>query len=263
MFRNLQMWINWLQTDPLQFIIYFVYLVASVLLALTFHEVAHGYVAFRCGDPTAKMMGRLTLNPLKHLDPIGTACMFLLGFGWARPVPVNPRNFTNFRKDDFLVSVAGIATNLTLFIASTALAVGLNGLLWKPEVIQANGAMNLLSSQGDAFYILLSGQGGDYTDFMRTPWLQYVQRFLLLFSSVNLGLAVFNLLPFPPLDGFHIFNDLILRGKLSMNREFFQVTQIVLMVLVFSNVLSGLMSTVTGAIERGVINVFLRIIGAA
>lgn len=262
LFGRLQLWINWLQTDPLQFFIYLVYLVTSVLLALMLHEIAHGYVAYRCGDPTAKMLGRLTLNPLKHLDPFGTACMFLLGFGWAKPVPVNPRNFSNFRRDDFLVSVAGIATNISLFIISTALAVGLNGLLWKPEVIQRYGASALLSSNGLGFSILISGQGSTYEAAMKTPWLQYVQRFLLLFSSINLGLGIFNLLPIPPLDGFHIVNDLLLRGKLYMSQQFFQGAQIVLMVLVFSGFLSGLMSTVMGAVESGVINVFLRLTGA-
>ncbi len=263
LFGRLQFWINWLQTDPLQFLIYFVYLITTVLLALMLHEIAHGYVAWRCGDPTAKMLGRLTLNPLKHLDPIGTACMFLLGFGWAKPVPVNPRNFSNFRRDDFLVSVAGIATNLSLFIISTALAVGINGLLWKPEVVASYGANELLSSSGLGFSILISGQGSTYEAAMKTPWLQYVQRFLLMFSSINLGLGIFNLLPFPPLDGFHIVNDLLLRGKLYMNRQFFQGAQIVLMLLVFSGFLSGLMSTVMGAVESGVINVFLRLTGAA
>jgi Zn-dependent protease len=263
LFGRLQFWLNWLQTDPLQFIIYLLYVVTSVLLALMLHEIAHGYVAFRCGDPTAKMLGRLTLNPLKHLDPIGTACMFLLGFGWAKPVPVNPRNFSNFRRDDFLVSVAGIATNLSLFILSTALAVGINGLLWMPEVIQRYGAKELLSSSGLVFNVLIMGQGSANVAAMKTPWLQYVQRFLLLFSSINLGLGVFNLLPFPPLDGFHIVNDLLLRGRLNMNRQFFQGAQIVLMLLVFSGFLSGFMSTVMDAVESGVINVFLRLAGAA
>jgi len=260
---RLQNWLSWLQTDPLQFFIYLIYLITSVLLALMLHEVAHGYVAYRCGDPTAKMLGRLSLNPLKHLDPIGTLCMFLLGFGWAKPVPVNPRNFSNFRRDDFLVSVAGIATNLTLFIVSTALAVGINCLLWRPEVISEYGAKALLSSDGLGFSILISGQGNAVKDAMKTPWLQYVQRFLLLFASINLGLGIFNLLPFPPLDGFHLVNDLLLRGKLNMNRQFFQIAQIVLMVLVFSGFLTGLMSTVMGTIESGVLNVFLRISGAA
>ncbi len=260
---RLESWFSWLQTDPLQFFIYLLYLVACVLLALTLHEVAHGYVAWRCGDPTAKMLGRLSLNPMKHLDPFGTICLFLLGFGWAKPVPVNPRNFSNFRRDDFLVSVAGIATNLTLFIVSTALAVGINGLLWRPEFIGELGAKALLSSDGPGFGILVLGKGNDFEVFMKTPWLQYVQRFLLLFSSINLGLGIFNLLPIPPLDGFHIVNDLLLRGKLYMNRQFFQGSQIVLMVLVFSGILSGIMSAVRGAIESGVLNVFLRLAGAA
>ncbi len=239
------------------------YLIVSVLLSLMLHEVAHGYVAYRCGDPTAKMMGRLSLNPLKHLDPIGTACMFLLGFGWAKPVPVNPRNFRNYRRDDLMVSVAGIITNLTLFLVATALAVGLNGLLWKQEVIDYYGAKTLLSSDGLAYGILLTGQGSQVQDLMRTPWLQYVQRFLLLFASINLGLGVFNLLPLPPLDGFHVFNDILLRGRLMLNRQTFQIAQIVLFGLVFTGILSTIMSTVMNAIESGVLNIFLRMTGAA
>lgn len=263
MLRNLQIWLRWLQADPLQFIVFLLYKIVAVLLALVLHEVAHGYVAWRCGDPTAKMLGRLSLNPLKHLDPIGTACMFLLGFGWAKPVPVNPRNFSNFRRDDFLVSVAGIATNLTLFILCMALAVGFNGLLWKPEVIRYYGAKELLFSNGVGYSILVSGEGRMAVEAMKTPWLQYVQRFLLLFATINLGLAVFNLLPFPPLDGFHIVNDLLLRGRLYLNQQFFQIAQLALFALVFSNALSGIMSAVMNAIESGVLNVFLRLTGAA
>ena len=84
-----------LQSDPIGFVLYLFYLLVTVLLSLILHEVAHGYVAYRCGDATAKWMGRLSLDPRKHLDPIGTICMFLFGIGWAKPVPVNPRNFHN------------------------------------------------------------------------------------------------------------------------------------------------------------------------
>ena len=117
--------VQWMMSEPLDFFVYTFSKVIVVLVAITFHEVAHGYVAYRCGDPTAKMLGRLSLNPLKHLDPIGTITLFLLGFGWAKPVPVNPRNFRNFRRDDFLVSVAGITVNFSLFIIATALMVGI------------------------------------------------------------------------------------------------------------------------------------------
>ena len=110
--NRLQLWWNWLTTDPLGFALYLLYFAVSVLLTLILHEIAHGYVAYRCGDPTAKMLGRLSLDPRKHLDPIGTLCLVFLGFGWAKPVPVNPRNFKgNYRRDDFLVSVAAIYSN--------------------------------------------------------------------------------------------------------------------------------------------------------
>ncbi|HOO90007.1 MAG TPA: site-2 protease family protein [Syntrophales bacterium] len=102
--------LNLLLKDPLTFILIAVPLLYSVIL----HELAHGWVAYRMGDPTAKMMGRLSLNPLKHLDPVGTLMLFLFGFGWARPVPVNFANLRKSRKGLLLVSSAGIIVNMIL-----------------------------------------------------------------------------------------------------------------------------------------------------
>jgi len=99
-----------LTQDPLAFVL----LVIPLLFSVIIHEVAHGWVAYRMGDPTAKMMGRLTLNPLKHLDPLGTLMLFIVGFGWAKPVPVNFYNLRPQRKGLILVSSAGIAANITL-----------------------------------------------------------------------------------------------------------------------------------------------------
>jgi len=261
---RLQTWWTWLTTDPAGFIIYLIYFTVAVLLTLMLHEIAHGYVAYRCGDPTAKMMGRLTLDPRKHLDPIGTVCLVLFGFGWAKPVPVNPRNFRgNYRRDDFLVSIAGVTTNLTLFIVSLFLATLINPLLWNADVLSYYGAKELISSDGVGYAILLSGAGADYSQYMLHPWLMHMQRFLLLFSTMNVTIAVFNLLPIPPLDGFHVFNDLLLKGKLTMNRQFFQVAQIVLLILVFTGVLGTVLTTVTGVLEGGVLNLFLLLEGAA
>ena len=262
--NRLQTYMKWFTTDPIGFIVYLLYFAVTITLALTLHEVAHGYVAFRCGDPTAKMMGRLSLDPRKHLDPLGTICLVFLGFGWAKPVPVNPRNFDDYRRDDFLVSIAGIVVNLTLFLLSLSLAVGFNGLLWKPEVIAANGgAKEFLVSNGIGFSILYSGQGAEFVQYMRYPWVQYIQRFLLMFGSINLSLAVFNFLPIPPLDGFHIFNDILLKGRLTLDRKMFQIMQIVLMVLIFSGALTGVLSTVIRAVENGVLNVLLMCVGQA
>ena len=261
---RLQSWWGWLTTDPIGFIVYLLYFSVAILATLILHEVAHGYVAYRCGDPTAKMLGRLSLDPRKHLDPIGTACLVLLGFGWAKPVPVNPRNFDNLRRDDFLVSIAGVTVNFTLFLLSLSLAVFINGQLWQPEVIAYNGgARAFLSSDGIGYRILLSGSGGSFTEFMQHPWLQHVQRFLLLFSSMNLGVAVFNLLPIPPLDGFHVLNDLVLKGKLTLNQQYFNIARVALLALCFTGVLGRILSVVTGAIEGGVLTVFLLITGQA
>ncbi len=102
--------LNLLMKDPLGFALVSIPLLFSVIL----HEVAHGWVAYRMGDPTAKWLGRLSLNPLKHLDPIGTLMLFLVGFGWAKPVPVNFRQIRDLRKGLILVSSAGIITNILL-----------------------------------------------------------------------------------------------------------------------------------------------------
>jgi Zn-dependent protease len=102
--------LNLLLKDPLGFII----IAVPLLYSIIFHELAHGWVAYRMGDPTAKMLGRLSLNPLKHLDPMGTMMLFLFGFGWAKPVPVNFNQLRDKRKGMILVSAAGIITNMIL-----------------------------------------------------------------------------------------------------------------------------------------------------
>lgn len=260
--NRLQSWFQWLMADPSGFLIYLVYFAASILLTLMLHEIAHGYVAWKCGDPTAKMLGRLSLDPRKHLDPVGTLFLIFFGFGWAKPVPVNPRNFDDYRRDDFLVSIAGITVNITLFLLSLSLAVGVNRLLWKPEIIEMYGARQLLSSDGIGYAVLLGGAGGQNVAAMRFPWLQHVQRFLLQFATMNLSVGLFNLLPIPPLDGFHIFNDILLKGKLRLNPNVFQITQVILIVLCVTGRLSSLLSMAFGVVEDSVLNLLLTITGA-
>ena len=110
--------------------------IPGLILALSFHEFAHGYAAYKMGDNTAKYNGRLSLNPLKHLDPIGTLCMIFFRFGWAKPVPINPRNFKNPRRDFALTALAGPGVNIImafvsalLFILSLKLTAVISGLL--------------------------------------------------------------------------------------------------------------------------------------
>ena len=144
--------------DPLSFVILSVLLLYSVI----FHELAHGWVAYKMGDPTAKLLGRLTLNPVKHLDPIGTLMLLIIGFGWAKPVPVNLGNIPadKRRKGIILVSAAGITANIIFAFVALLL-------------------LRLISPEP-------SGMAGQV---------------LLLLAHINIILAAVNLIPIPPLDG--------------------------------------------------------------
>lgn len=146
--------------------------VLTLLPALTFHEVAHGYAAKKCGDPTAGSMGRLSLNPLDHLDPIGSLMMLLVGFGWAKPVPINTRYFKKPRRDIAIVSLAGPLTNIVLAFLGVFL-----GALWQFAAFELEVSANLSLVVTYIFYY---------------------------FSVLNLGLGLFNLIPLPPLDGSNV-----------------------------------------------------------
>ena len=104
-----------------------------VLIALTFHEVAHGYVAFKLGDPTAKMTGRLSLNPLVHLNTVGFLCMLIFGFGWAKPVPIYARNFKNPKRGMAITALAGPVSNLLLALFATLITSVLGSLTFQSE----------------------------------------------------------------------------------------------------------------------------------
>jgi Zn-dependent protease len=161
--------------DPSTIIRDIAILAPPFLLALTLHELAHGLVAHRLGDPTASRMERLTLNPLKHLDPLGTIAFMIMKIGWAKPIPVNPSYFRNPEKDMLWVALAGPGANVLLALASGLGAKALLGAAFLlPPAIWAP-AMQMLAA---------------------SIW-------------INLVLAVFNLLPIPPLDGSKILASLL------------------------------------------------------
>lgn len=154
-----------------------------LLMALPFHEFSHAFVANRMGDPTAKDAGRLTLNPLKHLDILGVIMMYVAHIGWAKPVPVNSGYFKNRRKGMILVSLAGPLSNLLLAFVFTLLW----GILAKMVSL---GAFNSSSIE------------------IRTI-ISYVYIFFDTFIYVNIALAIFNLIPIPPLDGSRLLSSFI------------------------------------------------------
>lgn len=180
----------------------------AVLWAITFHEFCHGYAAFRLGDPTAAKMGRLTLNPLAHLDPVGAIMLLVFRFGWAKPVPIEPRYFKNPKRDLIIVSLAGSAGNFL-----TAVFCGL----------------------------LVRFVPGP---FMAVPALG---RFIVLMVLINLGLGVFNLIPIPPLDGSKLLYVLLppswMRGFFWLERYGFFVLMILLVLGVVQAIMSPIIRT--------------------
>jgi Zn-dependent protease len=173
-------------------------MIPALLLAVTIHEVAHGWVADRLGDPTARLAGRLTLNPLPHIDPLGALAFVLAGFGWARPVPVDGRNLRRPLRDMALVAAAGPLSNfLVAFVGLVALVL----------VARSVGA-----------------------PFVAEPLvgtLRHIYRF-------NLGLAIFNLIPLPPLDGGHFLPYFFPRASWPLLAQLQQYGPLLLLLLVFS-----------------------------
>ncbi|PHR27128.1 MAG: site-2 protease family protein [Desulfotalea sp.] len=204
-----------------QFISELIILAPPLLMALTFHEFAHGYVAYRLGDPTAKNLGRLTLNPLKHLDPIGTIAFFFIKFGWAKPVPVNPGYFKDPKRDMIWVALAGPATNLVLAIASAAMAKG----LWLVA------SQLPYSTTAEAILVPLNGM------LIASVW-------------INLVLCIFNFLPIPPLDGSRILMGLLPNRFAASYRQVEKFGFVIILALAFTGVLSKVIMPVISFANR-------------
>jgi len=195
----------------LSYLVEFLILLPVLLLAIVFHELAHGWVAWRLGDPTAKSAGRLSLNPLKHMDPIGTLVLFLTqAIGWAKPVPVNPGYFRNPRQDMMLVALAGPAANILLALALAFL------------------------------YRSLA-----FLDLGKIPSLM-----LYVGVQLNLGLALFNLLPVPPLDGSRILAGILPSHLAYVYLRYEYLGFIFLVVLVFTGVVGKIILPVITTLTR-------------
>ena len=205
--------------DPLSLL----YTLPAIIIGLTVHEWAHAFAADKLGDPTAKNLGRMTLNPFAHIDLFGFLCLLVVGFGWAKPVPVNPRNFKNYRRDDIIVSLAGIAMNLVVAFFAT--------ILFYFGVYRWNLGTN------EAFYTIF-----------------------LSIVTINLSLAVFNLLPIYPLDGSHVFESLFMRYIPKFFMFLRQYGQYILIALLVSGLVSTVLGTVVGWLFEGFSSVAIAIL---
>ncbi len=175
----------------------------GIIIALSMHEYAHAFVADKCGDPTPRAMGRVTVNPMAHIDPIGFIALLLVHFGWGKPVVIVPSNFKNVRRDSIFVAFAGVTMN---FIIATALAI----------------LMRIALALDGGFYFLIYTSAGD---IVFDIWLDII--------AINYGLMFFNLLPVPPLDGFNIISDIFkLRGTKVWNMVYRYGTLILIVILI-------------------------------
>ena len=195
-----------------------------VFLALSLHESAHGYVAYKLGDPTARNLGRITLNPFKHLNIWGTLCMLLAGFGWANPVPINTRYFKKPRRDMALSALAGPVSNLALAMVFAI----------------------LLRFLGYGFLMQRA-----YPTELTATIASFTVLFLYYGVYMNITLAVFNLLPVPPLDGSRLLYWLLPPKTAYKLSQYERYITIAVMLLLLLGPLSTLIDGLTSLIMRG------------
>ena len=193
----------------------------GIIIAMTIHEWAHARVAYALGDYTPRLQGRLTLNPAAHVDPIGLAMLIIAHFGWAKPVQINPSNFSNPRRDDILVSLAGPASNL--FIAFFALIL-----------------INLLIKIG----------------FPVSDGLEIVFKLIIIY---NINFAIFNMLPIPPLDGSHILRNL-LPYELARQYELLERYSFIFLILILATPILSYVFVPLQSLIFGIFNAIVGII---
>jgi len=209
--------------------------IPAIIIALSIHEFAHGYAAYKLGDSTAKLDGRLTLNPLRHLDPIGMILIILVGFGWAKPVMVNPYNFKNAKQDMAIVSLAGPLSNFILGFFVMLLFVALT--------IPFPNALTIQSG-----FIAFVGPMGIFLEFLQ------------VLTLLNIMLGVFNLLPIPPLDGSKLFS-IILPDHLYFRYINFRYGMLIMVALIFSGALAGILFPLLLSIFHAYMNVAVWLLG--
>ncbi|MBR5129468.1 MAG: site-2 protease family protein [Firmicutes bacterium] len=197
----------------------------AIIVGLTFHEAAHGFASYWLGDPTPKLQGRLSLNPIKHIDPIGFLALFFAGFGWGKPVEINPMYYKNRRRDELIVSLAGVVTNFVIAI------IACFAMKFSIDFMGSHG-MNIVS----------------YSVFMIFNYMM----------TINIVLMVFNLLPVPPLDGFGVITQIFNLKKYDWYYKVYSNGFLIIMFLIVFNITDKILTPAVGTI----FNMLLNTIGA-
>ena len=212
-------------SNPSEWIMDKVLLVPAIIIGLTFHEFAHAVVAYKLGDQTPMIQGRVTLNPLAHIDWMGLAALFFVGFGWGQPVQIDPYQFRHRRRDELLVSLAGVVMNLLLAIVFTFVAK-----------------------------LVLTLVGWDWLSqgFGNGIWMM-----ILYIVQINLVLMIFNLIPVPPLDGFNIIAQIFNFGQKEIYWRIYQYGNWILVALIVFGVTGMIISPCVNAIYSFLVNTIL------
>ncbi len=192
------------------------YFIPAALICITVHECSHGYAAYRLGDPTAMQRGRISLNPIKHIDPVGLLLLIVAGFGWAKPVPVDTRYFKHPKRDMALTSLAGPVSNFILAFVM----LFLHGILYRIAPL--------------------------------TPVTNVIYNLLMYTAFVSVGLGVFNLIPISPLDGSKILIAMLPDKYYYTILRYERYGFILLMLIVYLNVLSGPLSMAINAVIQAI-----------
>ncbi len=200
----------------------------GVIIGLSFHEFAHAAMANALGDPTAKNQGRLTVNPMAHFDPFGFLALIFLGFGWGVPVPVNPYNLKKQRRDDILISIAGVCMNFAIAVIFAAIYL-------------------IMFKRG--FYPSLdAGMGG------------VLSLLVISIMQINLVLLVFNLFPIPPLDGYHVVAQIFKFSNTPFAAKIEEHGFLILILLLILGVVDLILSPAVGALTGAIFSVLGKVI---
>jgi len=208
--------------------------IPCIIIALTVHEYSHGYAAYKLGDDTARNYGRLTLNPAKHFDLFGTLFMLAFGFGWAKPVPINTRNFKSFKKGIVITAAAGPASNLIMGVIATVL-----------NALTAFLMINVMNAVPETLFLFLS----------------VLNDFLFIFAFMNFSLALFNLIPIPPLDGSRILFAFLPDELHQKLMRYERIIMIVFLIILWSDIIplptGGIAQWLYSLIFRGILKILL------
>jgi Zn-dependent protease len=211
-------------SSPADWFISTLLMLPGIMIALSFHEFAHAAVAYKLGDDTPKFQKRVTINPMAHLDPIGLICLIFIGFGWGKPVMVNPSNFKSPRRDELLVSLAGVTMNLLLAFVFGAIL----GLCVKFAPAFSMGAV-----------------GG------------IVMEIIVVTIRINIVLMIFNLIPVPPLDGFNVISSILDIKHTELYYKIYQNGMIILLLLIIFDIVDIIFKYTVMPLFYFIINLFL------